>query len=65
VDWNKQNTKATEFIEKFFKSHDIWEKINLNMEWKQQDETTTKEERKVKKKIGQAQQWFKHYHDKK
>jgi hypothetical protein len=37
VDWNEQNTKATEFIEEFFKSHDIWEKINPNMKWKQQD----------------------------
>jgi hypothetical protein len=65
VKGDKQNMKAMEFVEEFIKTQDIWKKINLDMEWKKQDETTTKEEREVKKRIGKAQQQFKHYHDKK
>jgi hypothetical protein len=61
---DKQNTKTIEFIKEFIKTQDTWKKINPDMQWKKQDETTIKGEKKVKKKIKKAQQRFKYYHNK-
>jgi hypothetical protein len=55
VEEDKQNTRTTELVKEFINTQDIWKKINPDMKWKKQDETTTKEEKKVKKKIRKAQ----------
>jgi hypothetical protein len=65
VEWNKENRKAVKLLDEFLRSQAAWKLVQPNMEWRDRDLTTTKEERKVKKRIKESQGHFKLYFDKK
>jgi hypothetical protein len=65
VDWTVENAKAVKVIDKILQSQAMWTIVDPKISWKNQDLTTTKEEREVKQKIEKAQQHQKNYHDKK
>jgi hypothetical protein len=65
VEWNKENRKAVELLDELLHSQAAWKLVQPNMEWRERDLTTTKEERKVKKRIKESQSHFKLYFDKK